>query len=141
MGFHSPFCSADNSVQYMFISHTGIGGVAYAMAITCLRLQVEAQLHGLPRPPPPTRAPPLSPLVPPSRNSLERVVSAQSIISGRIPSYRSGEIPSWRSGDLSKVTPEEQALRAGDYRDILSLVRVLQFGPQSKEEADEVIDR
>lgn len=35
----------------------------------------------------------------------------------------------------------ENALKQGDYRDILSLTRVLVHGPQSKHEVDNIIDR
>lgn len=35
----------------------------------------------------------------------------------------------------------EDSLKQGDYRDILSLTRVLVCGPKSKEEVDIVIDR
>ncbi|KAL6009023.1 hypothetical protein ACLOJK_022250 [Asimina triloba] len=36
---------------------------------------------------------------------------------------------------------EEEALKQGDYRDILSLTRVLMYGPKSKEEVDSIIER
>lgn len=35
----------------------------------------------------------------------------------------------------------EEALKMGDYRDILSLTRVLIHGPQSKADVDSVIER
>lgn len=35
----------------------------------------------------------------------------------------------------------EEALRMGDYRDILSLTRVLVHGPESKADVDSIIDR
>lgn len=38
-------------------------------------------------------------------------------------------------------TSDEEALRNGDYRDILSLTRVLVNGPKSKAEVDLVIER
>jgi predicted sugar kinase len=34
------YCSSAGS--YLFVSHTGFGGVAYAMAIICIRLGAEA---------------------------------------------------------------------------------------------------
>ncbi|XP_010245398.1 PREDICTED: paladin isoform X2 [Nelumbo nucifera] len=38
-------CLKDDSAGcYLFVSHTGFGGVAYAMAITCLKLDMEGQL-------------------------------------------------------------------------------------------------
>lgn len=44
-----------------------------------------------------------------------------------------------------KITPsqasDEEARRMGDYRDILSLTRVLVYGPQSKADADIIIER
>lgn len=42
-------------------------------------------------------------------------------------------LPSPRSG--------EDALKQGDYRDILSLTRVLDHGPKSKHEVDYIIER
>ncbi|KAK0601782.1 hypothetical protein LWI29_027348 [Acer saccharum] len=39
-------CCKDNvAARYLFVSHTGFGGVAYAMAIVCLRLNAEANLE------------------------------------------------------------------------------------------------
>lgn len=35
---------------------------------------------------------------------------------------------------------DEEALSMGDYRDILSLIRVLSHGPQSKTDVDGIID-
>jgi hypothetical protein len=102
---------AGKGVEYCFISHTGFGGVAYAMAITCLRLQAEIQLASLPG-----------------------------------PSYKSSEIlePILLAGNQQVVsTPVvgSLAFQQGDYRDILSLVRVLVNGPASKAEVDIIIDR
>lgn len=98
-------------VEYCFISHTGFGGVAYAMAITCLRLQAEIQLASLPD-----------------------------------PSYKSSEIlePILLAGNQQVVSSPvvgSLAFQQGDYRDILSLVRVLVNGPASKAEVDIIIDR
>ncbi|KAJ7557303.1 hypothetical protein O6H91_05G121100 [Diphasiastrum complanatum] len=36
--------AVEKKVEYVFISHTGFGGVAYAMAITCLRLRAQDNL-------------------------------------------------------------------------------------------------
>lgn len=36
---------------------------------------------------------------------------------------------------------DEEPFEHGDYRDILSLTRVLMYGPQSKAEVDAIIDR
>ncbi|KAL9435401.1 hypothetical protein AB3S75_021637 [Citrus x aurantiifolia] len=36
------YCKDDSAGCYLFVSHTGFGGVAYAMAIICLRLDAEA---------------------------------------------------------------------------------------------------
>lgn len=43
--------------------------------------------------------------------------------------------------NLPSRASEEEALRMGDYRDILSLTRVLMYGPQSKSDVDIVIER
>lgn len=45
--------------------------------------------------------------------------------------------------DLSSCdcSNDEQALKLGDYRDILSLTRVLMYGPESKAEVDIIMDR
>lgn len=42
---------------------------------------------------------------------------------------------------LHPQASEEAAFRIGDYRDILSLTRVLMYGPKSKADVDIVIDR
>lgn len=79
----------------MFVSHTGFGGVAYAMAIICLRLQSEGKLSSL---------------------------------------------PLTKSGNQDLLSSNE-AREKGDYRDILSLTRVLVHGPESKSDVDIVIER
>lgn len=101
---------AGDQVEYFFVSHTGFGGVAYAMAITCLRLQAEAQLK-----------------------------AASSSSPGRSDVYSSVLLPE----NEAVVRPVEniEAFRQGDYRDILSLTRVIANGPASKSEVDSVIDR
>jgi hypothetical protein len=81
------------------------------MAITCLRLQAEIQLASLPD-----------------------------------PSYKSSEIlePILLAGNQQVVSSPvvgSLAFQQGDYRDILSLVRVLVNGPASKAEVDIIIDR
>ncbi|XP_071715447.1 uncharacterized protein [Rutidosis leptorrhynchoides] len=80
--------------SYLFVSHTGFGGVAYAMAIVCLRLESEGNLA---------------------------------------------------SGDHHLLSSSEdsylEARQRGDYRDILSLTRVLVHGPESKSDVDVVIER
>lgn len=43
--------------------------------------------------------------------------------------------------NLPSRASEEEARRMGDYRDILSLTRVLMYGPQSKSDVDIVIER
>lgn len=42
---------------------------------------------------------------------------------------------------LHSQASEEAAFRIGDYRDILSLTRVLMYGPKSKADVDIVIER
>lgn len=43
--------------------------------------------------------------------------------------------------ELPSRASNEETLRMGDYRDILSLTRVLMYGPESKADADLVIER
>ncbi|CAA6653809.1 unnamed protein product [Spirodela intermedia] len=85
---------------YLFISHTGFGGVAYAMAINCLGLDAAGRL--------------------PSSETLE-------------PSEEASSLPLAQSDAVapSQLVGEE-TLKQGDYRDILSLTRVLTHGPKSK---------
>lgn len=45
-----------------------------------------------------------------------------------------------KDNSLSR-NPDEEELKRGDYRDILSLMRVLLYGPKSKAEVDSVIER
>lgn len=97
-------CSSAGS--YLFVSHTGFGGVSYAMAITCVRLGAETNF--IPK-------------------DLQPLVRTN-------PSYTAEE-------DLPSQAPGEEVLRMGDYRDILSLTRVLVYGPKSKADVDSVIER
>lgn len=89
--------------SYLFVSHTGFGGVAYAMAIICIRLEAEAALS--------------------------------SRLSRSIGSTCSSEL--WEEHSNS----DDEARKLGDYRDILSLIRVLAHGPESKSDIDTVVDR
>lgn len=91
---------------YLFVSHTGFGGVAYAMAIICIRIGAEANF---------------SLKIPTSLASTNQLYSAEE--------------------ELSSRACNEETLRMGDYRDILSLTRVLVYGPESKADADLVIER
>ena len=43
--------------------------------------------------------------------------------------------------DLPSRACDEEALSMGDYRDILSLIRVLSHGPQSKADVDGIIQQ
>lgn len=91
---------------YLFISHTGFGGVAYAMAIMCIKIGSEA-------------------------NFSSKIL--QPLIGLAISPV-----------DEENMTPRasnEEALRMGDYRDILNLTRALIHGPQSKADVDIVIER
>ena len=85
---------------YLFVSHTGFGGVAYAMAIICIKLEAEAKL---------------TPKVP------EPLITTPNL--------------------FSKLEENSPSRASGDYRDILSLTRVLMYGPQSKADVDIVIER
>lgn len=98
-------------MDYCFISHTGVGGVAYAMAITCLRLQATAQTV-----------------------NLAASSSTGSDIAGSFALQTGEDV-------ITRPKDDEEAFRQGDYRDILSLTRVLANGPASKIETDSIIER
>lgn len=98
------YCRDESARYYLFVSHTGFGGVAYAMAITCLRLSADLKF-----------------------------ATEQTVETHFVSTSPAGRLPCQAS--------HEDAIRQGDYRDILSLTRVLIFGPKSKEEVDTVIER
>uniref|UniRef100_A0A6N2NAG9 Tyrosine specific protein phosphatases domain-containing protein n=1 Tax=Salix viminalis TaxID=40686 RepID=A0A6N2NAG9_SALVM len=100
------YCKEDCAGSYLFVSHTGFGGVGYAMAIMCIRLDAEAKF-----------TPKIS----------------QTVVGRRSSSMSEANLPS----ELS----DEEALRMGDYRDILSLTRVLTHGPKNKADVDIVIEK
>ncbi|KAJ0650990.1 putative protein-tyrosine phosphatase [Helianthus annuus] len=87
-------CMDKGSGSYLFVSHTGFGGVAYAMAIICLRLESEGKLAS----------------------------DNRYLLSSDGSSYF-------------------EARERGDYRDILSLTRVLLRGSESKSDVDIIIER
>lgn len=97
------YCMDDTAGSYLFISHTGFGGVAYAMAIICIRLEA----------------------------SMSTSLVSRSLIGSSYPQTSVEE----------KVSSDDEARKMGDYRDILSLIRVLVRGPESKADVDSVIDR
>ncbi|MBA0708592.1 hypothetical protein Golax_023695, partial [Gossypium laxum] len=99
-------CQDDSAGCYLYVSHTGFGGVAYAMAIICCRLDAEVNFG---------------------------TSNAQSLGDAHLNSTPEENLPSW--------TSEEEARRMGDYRDILSLTRVLMHGPKSKANVDTIIER
>ncbi|TQE11556.1 hypothetical protein C1H46_002931 [Malus baccata] len=100
------YCIDDSAGCYLFVSHTGFGGVAYAMAIICIR--TGAETNSLPKDP--------QPLV-----RMNLLCTPKE--------------------DLPSRASDEEALGMGDYRDILSLTRVLVYGPKSKADIDIVIER
>jgi hypothetical protein len=85
--------------------------VAYAMAISCLRLGADAKFET-------------------EHTAETHFVSTSQAV----------EISS-ACDDLSDDNKDATSFRQGDYRDILSLTRVLAHGPKSKEEVDFIIDR
>ena len=87
------------------MSHTGFGGVAYAMAIICARLYAEGNVQH------------------------------------EVPSSAVSASPLSVPDDMSCWASDEVALKLGDYRDILSLIRVLAQGPKSKADTDNIIER
>ncbi|KAG9146991.1 hypothetical protein Leryth_005245 [Lithospermum erythrorhizon] len=99
------YCKDISAGSYLFVSHTGFGGVAYAMSIICIRLKAEA------------------------RSVLD---PGQTVVHHPCPS------------PVAKILhqiSEEETKTMGDYRDILSLSRVLVHGPESKADVDRVIER
>ncbi|MBA0731508.1 hypothetical protein Golax_020635, partial [Gossypium laxum] len=99
-------CRDESSACYLYVSHTGFGGVAYTMAIICCRLDAEVNF---------------------GTSSV-----TQTMVNGDPYSTPEESLPSW--------TSEEEARRMGDYRDILSLTRVLMHGPKSKADVDVIIE-
>lgn len=81
------------------------------MAITCLRLQAEAQLATL------------------------------SASSSKVSDMLSPVLVAGNQKVVTRPADDTEAYQQGDYRDILSLTRVLADGPASKAEVDVVIDR
>ncbi|KAH1107088.1 hypothetical protein J1N35_010856 [Gossypium stocksii] len=100
-------CRDEPSACYLYVSHTGFGGVAYTMAIICCRLDAEVNF---------------------GTSSV-----TQTMVNRDPYSTPEESLPSW--------TSEEEARRMGDYRDILSLSRVLMHGPKSKADVDIIIER
>lgn len=45
------------------------------------------------------------------------------------------------ASDMTRSLVDEETCKMGDYRDILSLTRVLVHGPESKVDVDNVIER
>lgn len=100
------YCNDDAAGCFLFVSHTGFGGAAYAMAINCIRLKAQQNFG----------------------SKIPEPLADTNVLSTN-----------------EKITPsqasDEEARRMGDYRDILSLTRVLVYGPQSKADADIIIER
>ncbi|KAG2693104.1 hypothetical protein I3760_08G082200 [Carya illinoinensis] len=96
----------DTAGCHLFVSHTGFGGVAYAMAILCIKLSTEPKFG--------SKIP-------------------ESSVDTKLLSGNEENLPSQAS--------DAEAHELGDYRDILSLTRVLVHGPQSKADVDIIIER
>lgn len=101
------YCKDDSAGCYLFVSHTGFGGVAYAMAIICTRIDAEAK-H----------------------------ISDTAMNLGFPPNLFSTE-----EENIPSPSSREEAQEVGDYRCILSLMRVLLNGPKSKADVDMIIER
>ncbi|PKA51507.1 hypothetical protein AXF42_Ash002873 [Apostasia shenzhenica] len=99
------YCKITSAGYHLFVSHTGQGAVAYAMAITCLGLDANSKFS--------SEA---------SEGTIESFIS-------ELPNYTSPYQP-----------VGEEALKYGDYSDILSLTRVLIHGPRCKAEVDALIE-
>jgi hypothetical protein len=69
-------------------------------------------------------------------------LGAEENFASRIPeSLVDTNLPSMNEENLPSRASDEEARKMGDYRDILSLTRVLVYGPQSKADVDIVIER
>jgi hypothetical protein len=69
-------------------------------------------------------------------------LSAETNFASKIPeSLVDTNLPSKTEENLPSRASDEETRRMGDYRDILSLTRVLVYGPQSKADVDIVIER
>ncbi|CAM8934542.1 unnamed protein product [Rhodiola kirilowii] len=97
-------CQDQSAGSYLFVSHTGFGGVAYAMTLICTKLDDDSK----------NNVTPSSPFLCASAMSNKNTLS---------------------------TTSEVDAFQMGDYRDILSLTRVLMYGPQSKADVDVILER
>ncbi|CAI5954970.1 unnamed protein product [Closterium sp. NIES-65] len=106
------------NVKFLFVSHTGYGAIAYAMALTCLHLQATT----LPSPAPhaPSAAPSSPTAAATSPTTLAKPAAASSI-----------PVPKAGGGGGGK----------GEYRNVLQLERVLVKGPHCKRLVDAVAHR
>lgn len=69
-------------------------------------------------------------------------LGAEANFASKIPeSLVDTNLPFMNEENLPSRASDEEARRMGDYRDILSLTRVLVYGPQSKTDVDIVIER
>lgn len=69
-------------------------------------------------------------------------LGAEANFASKIPeSLVDTNLPFMNEENLPSRASDEEARRMGDYRDILSLTRVLVYGPQSKADVDIVIER
>ncbi|RAL42001.1 hypothetical protein DM860_018175 [Cuscuta australis] len=100
------YCKDDSAGSYLFVSHTGFGGIAYAMAIICLRLDAEARIA----------------------SDTPGSVAKADLFSAPVE-------------NLAFPFSGHKTCKMDDYRDILSLTRVLVHGPESKGDVDNVIER
>ncbi|CAI5507986.1 unnamed protein product [Closterium sp. Naga37s-1] len=107
------------NVKFLFVSHTGYGAIAYAMALTCLHLQATT----LPSPAP--HAPAAAPSSPTAAAASSPTLAKQSTASFSIP------VPKAVGGAGGK----------GEYRNVLQLERVLVKGPHCKRLVDAVAHR
>lgn len=57
------------------------------------------------------------------------------------PSSSASHVPATVDHNVLSMTSRGDALQVGDYRDILSLTRVLVYGPQSKADIDLILER
>ncbi|GJP69891.1 hypothetical protein CLOP_g893 [Closterium sp. NIES-67] len=126
------------NVKFLFVSHTGYGAIAYAMALTCLHLQATAPrsttghsptVQSATRQPAATQsAARHSPSHPPPASTTAAAAATPAVA------------PSG-SGGAGSMGGTRAALQRGEYRNVLQLERVLVKGPQSKRLVDDVAHR
>uniref|UniRef100_A0A7I4E3I3 Paladin n=1 Tax=Physcomitrium patens TaxID=3218 RepID=A0A7I4E3I3_PHYPA len=94
---HQRLDEAGPGVEYCFISHTGFGGIAYAMSMTCLRLQAELQLTSLSV----------------SSSKSADINSPHSLANNRMVPRPANDTEAFRQGDYRDISSLTRVLASG----------------------------